>query len=124
MSAPNIVGITSIIGISTGISLTTTPQVFLSNPSNSNSVYKINNVIISNIDGTSAANLYLKMHFQGAAGAGSSISLVHELSVLADSATIVIDKASSVYLQENQSLVAYASAAGDLDLVCSYETIK
>lgn len=123
MAAPNIVNVTTITGITTAQDLTTTPNAFVSNASASGKVLKINNLIVSNIDGSSAANVYIKYHPQGAAGAGSSVSLAHEISVAADSTLVVMDKASSIYIQENQSLTAYASANGDLAIICSYEDI-
>ena len=53
MSNPNIVNVTSIIGLTTFVSIanTNTYQVFVSNSSSSNEVYKINSIIASNIDG-------------------------------------------------------------------------
>lgn len=124
MAAPNIVGVTTITGITTSVNLTTTPETFLSNPSGSNCVYKLNNILVSNKDGTNAANVYVKFHAYGAAGAGASFSMAHEISVAADSSLVVLDKASAIYLEENKSIVAYASANDDLDLLASFEIIK
>ena len=36
---------------------------------------------------------------------------------------VVLDKASSIYLEENKSISISANAADELDVVCSYETI-
>jgi len=124
MAAPNIVGVTTITGITTSVALTTTPLTFISNPNNSNCVYKLNNILVSNKDGTSAANLFIRFHPFGATGAGSSFAMAHEISVAADTSLVVLDKASAIYLEENKSIVAYASAAGDLDLIASFEIIK
>ena len=53
MSAPNIVNVTSIIGKTNAISLTNTNNTELvSNASGSNKVFKINSLIISNVDGS------------------------------------------------------------------------
>lgn len=125
MAAPNIVNVSTITGVTTAKNLTTTPSAFVSNAASSGKVLKINNIIISNFDGTNSANVFLKYHpTAGAAGAGSSISLAHEIAVPADSTLVVMDKASSIYLQENQSLVGYASADSDLAVICSYEDIS
>jgi hypothetical protein len=43
--------------------------------------------------------------------------------VAADTTLVVLDKASSIYLEEDTSLVATASAGGDLDVIVSYEEI-
>lgn len=123
MAAPNIVGVTTIVGLTTGVNVTTTPTVFLTNSSDSGQVLKVNSIIVSNVDGTNAANVFVKLH-QQAAGAGTSFSLAHEISVAADSTLVLMDKASSIYLEENKSLVSYASANSDLDIVCSFERIS
>lgn len=124
MAAPNIVGVSTIIGITTFINLnTTSAQVFLSNAANSGRVLKINSLIVGNIDGTNTANVTVKIH-AGAAGAGTSIAIANTIDVVADSTLVVIDRASSIYLQENQSLSAQASAADDLSVVCAYEQIS
>lgn len=124
MAAPNIVGVTTLTGITTATSLTTIPTTFVTNASGSNRVLKINSILVSNIDGANSADVNIKYHPHGAAGAGSSISLAHTIAVAADSTLVALDRASAIYVQEDQSLVAYASANSDLDLVCSYEIIE
>jgi len=37
---------------------------------------------------------------------------------------IVIDKSSGIYLEEDKSIGATASAANDLKVICSYEEIS
>lgn len=124
MAAPNIVGVSTIIGISTFITLSTTSAtVFLSNAANSGKVLKVNNIIIGNIDGAATANITLRIH-PAASGGGTGIAFANTIDVAADSTLVIIDKAASFYLQENQSLTATASAADDLSVLCSYEDIS
>ena len=53
MAAPNIVNVTSIIGKTNAIDLTTTNnKELVSNAASSNKVFKINSLIISNVDGS------------------------------------------------------------------------
>lgn len=123
MAAPNIVGVTTITGITTFVSLSSTnPTVIVSNPASSDYVYKINSIVVSNIDGTNSADITIKLH-NTAAGAGTSFSIATTVPVNADSTLVVLDKASSIYLEENRSITATASAANDLDVICSYEAI-
>jgi hypothetical protein len=105
------------------LSLTTTnATVLLSNPANSDYVYKVNSIIVANVDGTSSADITVSLNNQ-AAGSGTAFKLAHTVAVAADSTLVVLDKASSIYLEENRSIVVTASAANDLDVICSYETI-
>jgi hypothetical protein len=122
MANPNIVNVSSILGKTDTFALTTTAANLVT--ATANTVFKINTILISNIDGSNSADVNIKYHPHGAAGAGTSISLAHTIAVAADSTLVALDRASAIYVQENQSLVAYASANSDLDLVCSFEIIE
>jgi len=123
MVAPNIVGVTTITGITTSISLAnTSANVIVSNPANSQYVYKINSIIVANDDGAATANITLNLH-DSASGAGTATRLAFAIDVSAKSTLVILDKASSIYLPENASITATASAANDLDVTCSYEAI-
>lgn len=124
MAAPNIVGVSTIIGITTMLSLgDTSATVLVSNAASSGKVFKINSIIVANDDGTNTANISIAIH-DAAAGGGTGYKLAHTVDVIADSTLVAIDKASSIYLEENKSIVVTASAGGDLDVVCSYEQIS
>jgi hypothetical protein len=123
MAAPNIVGINTVIGITTMRSLgDTSATTLLSNPAGSNYVYKINTIIVANDDGTNSADITVALHDQDDGG-GTAHKIAHTVAVAADSTLVVIDKASSIYLEEDRSIVVTASAGGDLDVICSYESI-
>ena len=124
MANPNIVGVTTIVGITTFLNLTTTDAtVLLSNAASSNKVFKVNTIVVANDDGAAAAYITIKLH-DAAAGAGTSFALASTVAVTQDSTLIALDKASSIYLEENRSITVTASAANDLDVVCSYEEIS
>lgn len=124
MAAPNIVNVANITGVTTAVGLSTTTVItFLSNPASSNKVFKINTILASNVDGTSAADITIKYHLS-AAGAGTSIALANTITIPADSTLVIIGKDSPIYLEENRSLTAQASAADDIAIVCSYEDIS
>ena len=124
MTAPNIVNVSSIVGITTAINLTTTDTTtILSNASASNKVLKINTIIASNIDGSSAADITVKYHLS-AAGAGTSVALANTITVPADASLVIISKDNPIYLEEDRSLTTQASAADDIAIVCSYEEIS
>jgi hypothetical protein len=124
MAAPNIVNVTSIIGITTAVGLSTTAvTTFLSNADASGKVLKINTIIASNIDGSANADITVKYHL-AAAGAGTSIALANTITVPADASLVIIGKDNPIYLEENRSLTAKASAANDIAIVCSYEDIS
>ena len=124
MAAPNILGISTVLGKTTYTSLSDTNEAtLLSNAASSGKVFKINNIIVANDDGSSSADITVSVNDQAAA-AGTNFKLAHTVAVAADSTLVVVDKATSLYLEEDKSITIQASAGGDLDVVCSYEEIE
>jgi len=122
MAAPNIVNVTSIIGNSLSVAVGTSATQLASNAASSNKVYKINSIVVANIDGTSAADVTVNIYSAAALG-GTAIAIVSTVSVPADASLIVTDKTTTFYLLENQSIGAIASVAGDLVVTASWEEI-
>ena len=123
MAAPNIVNVTSIIGITTAVGLSTTAvTTFLSNAAASGKVLKINTVVAAGI-GTGSGNITVKYHL-AAAGAGTSIALANTIPVPTGASLVIIGKDNPIYLEEDRSLTAQASAADNIAIVCSYEDIS
>ena len=124
MAAPNIVGVTTITGKTSTTTLSdTNSTVIVNNPASSDKVFKINTIIVANIDGSSIANITVKVHPQDD-GAGTGVPIASTIDVAADSTLVILDKASSIYLEEDKSIAATASAGGDLSVVCSYEEVS
>lgn len=123
MAAPNIVGVTTIIGITTFAGITTNFSSILSNPANSNQVFKINTIIVSNVDGINNVDISVGLN-NLAAGAGTTSFFIRTVSVPADSTLVVLGKDSPIYLEENRSITALASANNDADCIISYERIS
>ena len=124
MAAPNIVGVTTVTAKTQAFSLSdTADNLILSNPLNSNKVFKVNSIIVANDDGTNAANITIKFHAEDN-GDGTAIELASTIAVAADTTLVILDRASAIYLEEDKSLVAVASAANDLNVFVSYEEIS
>ena len=126
MANPNIVNVTSIIGVTTFISIdnTNTMNVFLSNDASSNKVFKLNSIMAVSDDAAGAnVDVTIKL-FNAAAGAGTSFSLATNITIPGKSSVIILGKDSPIYLTENKSLAASASASSDADIICSYEEIS
>ena len=119
MAAPNIVAVTSIYGKTMGAALgTTTTTDILTCPGNK--VLKINTIIVANVDGTNAADATVYFWDNSA---GARYALASTIGVPADTSIVVIDKNSSIYLDEADQIEAGASASGDLVITISYEEI-
>jgi hypothetical protein len=124
MANPNIVNVTTIYGNSSSTSLTTTSATSLvSNAASSGKVFKINSIVVANVDGTSAADITINVYSQAALG-GTAFPIASTISVPADATLIVTDKTTSFYLLENQSIGATAGSASDLVVTASWEEIN
>jgi hypothetical protein len=124
MAAPNIVNVATITGKTDQINLTTTnATAVVSNAASSGKVFKVNSLIVANVDGTNAADVTVSVYSEDDIG-GTATELVSTVSVAADSSLVVIDKNTALYLEEDMSIGATASVADDLKIVVSYEEIS
>ena len=124
MSAPNIVNVTTITGKSAVVDLTTTSATaVVSNAAASGKVFKINSLVVSNVDGTNAADITISYYSEDDIG-GTATQIVSTISVPADASLVVIDKNTSIYLEEDRSIGATAGTASDLKVLVSYEEIS
>ena len=124
MAAPNIVNVTTITGKSAVVDLTTTSATaVVSNAASSGKVFKINSLVVSNVDGTNAADITISYYSEDDIG-GTATEIVSTISVPADASLVVIDKNTSIYLEEDRSIGATAGTANDLKVLVSYEEIS
>lgn len=124
MAAPNIVNVTTITGKSAVVDLTTTnATLVVENPAASNKVFKIESLVVSNVDGTNAADITISYYSEDNIG-GTATQIVSTVSVPADASLIVIDRGTSIYLEEDRSIGATAGSASDLKVIVSYEEIS
>lgn len=124
MSAPNIVNISSLIGKTAYVNLNTTSSTsVLSNPIGSGKVYKINNLLVSNTNSSSliSINYYDSASINLALTSGSLAGLI---TVPTRNNLTILDKNTSIYLEENKSIGAIANSASYLTVICSYEDIS
>ena len=124
MANPNIVNVTSILGNSSQTICTSTSVFSIcSNAAASNKVFKINSIVVANVDGTNACDATINIYSNATAGSGTAFAVVSTVSVPADATLIVTDKTTTFYLLENQSIGAIGSIANDLVVTCSWEEI-
>lgn len=123
MAAPNIVNVTSIFGKTSAVNLSSTNATsILNNASGSNKLLKVNTIIVTNTDGLNAADISINYYDQDDL-AGTAYPIASTISVPADSTLVILDKNSSMYIEEDRSLGAIAGTADDLTVVISYEEI-
>jgi len=119
MAAPNIVNVSTITAKTVGATLSTGTSTPLSNSASSGKVFKVNTILVSNVDGTNSADVTVE-YYDGS----TPIRIASTIAVPADSTLVVTDKNSVIYLEEGKSIRAFASAASDLEIIISYEEIS
>jgi hypothetical protein len=124
MANPNIVAVTSIYGNSTFLTPSdTAANVLLSNAASSGLIYKINQIVAANVNGSSAVDCTVAITNQDD-GAGTAFPIISTVSVPADASLIVVDKTTAIYLMENQSIVVTSGSANHIAYTISYEAIS
>ncbi len=128
MASPNIIGVSAMYGKTTYLTPSVnTNVVLLANAASSSKVYKINNILATNIDGTNAINATVAIYTNGSVAQGSAPAggtaypLIYLVSVPAGAALSLLDK--SLYLEENTSLVVTSGTASKINYSVSYEEI-
>jgi len=119
MANPNIVNVTSIYGKTMGAALgtTVTTQILACA---SNKLYKINSIIVSNVDGSASAEATVQFYDSSAT---ATYHLAKMITVSGKSTLIVVGKDAPVYLEESDEIRAGASASSDLEIIISYEIL-
>lgn len=121
MAAPNIVSVSTITATTNAASLTTASANVVVNAAASGKVFKINTIIVTNIDGSAAANCTVGYYNSAAS---TLYKLAHLISVPAQASLTLIDKSSSIYLQEGEYINGLASGNSKLDIIISYEQLS
>jgi len=130
MANPNIVNVTTILGVTTYLTPGgTSAVVLLPNAAASGKVYKINQIVAANTTGT-AANTTVSIYTNGAVAQGSAPSggtaypIAGTISVPANASLIVVDKTTQIYLQEGTSISVTSGTGSAITYSISYEDIS
>lgn len=123
MAAPNMIAASSVYGRTAAINLSTASATeVLSNTDASGVVFKVNTLIVANVDGSNAADITIALYSEDNLG-GTPTEIIQAATVAANENLVVISKNTPLYLEENRSIGATASAGGDLKVIASYEEI-
>ena len=124
MANPNLLAATIAYGTTAYITPSnTTANVLLSNPASSGKVFKINQIVAANVNGSAAVNATVSID-NAAAGAGTDFPIIFNVAVPATASLIVVDKTTSIYLMENSSIVVTSGTASGITYSISYEDMS
>ena len=130
MANPNITAVTSILGSTTYYTPSgTSAVVLLPNAASSGQVFKINQIVASNVNGSSAVNATVAIYSNGgvaqgsAPAGGTAYPIVSTVSVPASASLVVVDKTTAIYLMEGHSISITSGTASGITYTISYEII-
>jgi hypothetical protein len=131
MANPNIAAASSILGTTTFLTPSgTSAVVLLPNAASSNQVFKINQIVAANVNGTNAVDTTVSIYSNGGVAQGSAPSggtafpVASTISVPADASLVVVDKTTAIYLMENQSIIVTSGTGSGITYSVSYEVIS
>ena len=131
MANPNLLAATTASGTTTYYTPGgTTAVVLLTNAASSGQVYKINQIVAANVNGSAAVNATVSIYTNGAVAQGSAPSggtaypIVSTVSVPASASLVVVDKTTPVYLMEGTSITITSGTGSALTYTISYEVIS
>lgn len=131
MANPNLLAATTASGTTTYLTPSaTTAVVLVPNAASSGQVFKINQIVAANVNGTSAVDCTVAIYTNGAVAQGSAPAggtaypIASTVSVPADASLIVVDKTSAIYLMEGSSITVTSGTASGITYTISYEVIS
>ena len=117
MAAPNLLGSSTVTGKTALAQLTTVTANVLTNSSGSNTVAKLDNVILSNYSASAvSANVMINR-------SATAYYIGGNISIPANSTLVLLGKDTSVYLEEGDVLQANVSANTAVSFSAGYELI-
>ena len=124
MANPNIVSVVDIKGNNSLVNMSTDSNTqIVTNSASSGKVYKLNSIIVSNVDTSNTVNVTVNIHDADDIG-GTAYPIVSSIPVPSGASLIVTDKSTGFYLKEDQSVSALAEIANTLTITASWEEIE
>ena len=108
----------------------TSAVVLLPNAASSGQVFKINQIVCANVNGSSAVNATVSVYTNGAVAQGSAPSggtaypIISTISVPASASLIAVDKTTAIYLMEGTSITVTSGTASGITYTISYEVVS
>jgi len=118
MATPNLVNVTTVTPFTIAGAVTAAGADVIDVPADK--AYKINSIIIANVDGTNAQTVTATVSVDNGA---NYYAIASTVSVPADATIVLINKDSQIYLDETDLLKLAAGADSDLEYIVSGEIL-
>jgi hypothetical protein len=123
MANPNIVNVTSIYGSTSYlVPTTTTATTWTALTPSAGTINKVGLITATNVTAT-AATITVSIN-TATGGGGTAYRLTYQTNVPGNSSLIVVDKSTSIYVGEAQSIVVTSGTTNSIEMVATYEAIS
>jgi hypothetical protein len=119
MANPNIVQVTQIYGNTAVQAVTTSATAIVTNNSGSGKVFKVNGIIVSNVDSSNSATLTVDLY-----RSATPYRLINSVTININTSYTPVDKTLSMYLLEGDSIRLTANANSRLEAIATWEEIN
>lgn len=118
MTAPNLLGTTTVTGKTAVATLSSTTSNIITNSSSSNTVDKLNSIVLTNSTGANVTCNVMINRSSTAYPVGGNINIPMYSSL------VLLGKDTSLYLEEGDVLQANTSASSGVNIFASYELMS
>jgi len=123
MANPNMVNVSSILGVTTYlVPTTTTATTWTALTPSAGTINKIDTMTATNVTATAAVVTVSINSATG--GGGTAYRLTYQTSVPGNSSLVVVDKSTMIYVGEAQSIVVTSGTTNAIEMVATYEAIS
>lgn len=119
MAAPNIVNVATITGETAVLAVTTSATAIITNSAASGKVFKVNTLIVSNVDGSNTVDITVDLY-----RSSTAYRIAYLITVPPKSSLTVLGKDTMIYLEEGDALRLTASNNSRAEAICSLEEIS
>lgn len=122
MANPNIVNVTSILGnTSYFIPANTSANAWTALTPAVGTVNRVTSIVASNV--TASAVVVTVSVNSATGGGGTAYRVAYQISVPSGASLIIVDKTTSLYIGETQSVVVTVGTASAIEFTAAYEAI-
>jgi hypothetical protein len=122
MANPNIVNVTSILGnTSYFIPANTSANAWTALTPAVGTVNRVTSIVASNV--TASAVVVTVSVNSATGGGGTAYRVAYQISVPSGASLIIVDKTTSLYIGESQSVVVTVGTASAIEFTAAYEAI-
>lgn len=122
MANPNMINVSSILGATTYlVPSTTAATTWTALTPAAGTVNKVDTIMATNVTAV-AATITVSIN-SATGGGGTAYRLAYQISVPGNSSLMVVDKSTSIYVGEAQSIVVTSGTSSSIEMVATYEAI-